>query len=103
MKKYSADYEQVNEDDNPLSSSDDILQIGDTIVNEDRFDILSITLPLRPGSDLFSKNLLRAQSIKNAIITTFIGNGITRDAYSVVNLWKTTQKFKSHGHLNQRE
>ncbi|KAG1285867.1 hypothetical protein G6F62_007926 [Rhizopus arrhizus] len=42
-----------------------------------------MTLPLRLGSDLFSKNLLRDQSIKNIIITAIIGNGITGDAYSV--------------------
>ncbi|CAO3677247.1 unnamed protein product [Umbelopsis ramanniana] len=84
MKKDSDDNGQMNGDDNPSSSSNDNQQqIASTTVTEDDFDILSMTLPLRPGSDLFSKNLLREQSIKNIIITASIGNGITGDAYSV--------------------
>ncbi|KAI8991733.1 hypothetical protein BDF20DRAFT_920734 [Mycotypha africana] len=70
---------------NEASSSynDNQQQIADETVSEDGFDILSMTLPLRPGSDLFSKNLLRAQNIKNIIITAVIGNGITGEAYTV--------------------
>ncbi|GAN04955.1 hypothetical protein MAM1_0078d04422 [Mucor ambiguus] len=84
MEKDSADYGQANGDDNPSSSSNDNQQqIADTTVTEDDFDILSMTLPLRLGSGLFSKNLLRDHSIKNIIITAIIGNGITGDAYSV--------------------
>ncbi|ORE22096.1 hypothetical protein BCV71DRAFT_18129 [Rhizopus microsporus] len=60
MKKGPADYRQVGEYDNHLFSYNDNQQhIADTIINlvEDDFDILSIKLPLQPGSDLFSKNL----------------------------------------------
>ncbi|KAL4213640.1 hypothetical protein AB4K20DRAFT_1975130 [Rhizopus microsporus] len=92
MKKGPADYRQVGEYDNHLFSYNDNQQhIADTIINlvEDDFDILSIKLPLQPGSDLFSKNLcvssnlLRDQSIKNTIITEAIGNGITGEVYSI--------------------
>ncbi|KAI9483281.1 MAG: hypothetical protein EXX96DRAFT_557565 [Benjaminiella poitrasii] len=62
MKKNSADYRQLKEDDNPLSFfNDNQQQITDTTIAEDGFDILSMTLPLRSGSDLFSKNLLQDQ------------------------------------------
>ncbi|KAG1037895.1 hypothetical protein G6F43_012766 [Rhizopus delemar] len=84
MEKDSADYGQVNKDDNSSSSSNNNQQqIADTTITEDEFDILSMILPLRPGSDLFSKNSFRYQCIKNIIITAVIGNGITGDAYSV--------------------
>lgn len=84
MNNDSAKYEEVNEHENPSSSSHDKQQqIAETTVIEDDFDILSMTLPLRPGSDLLSKNLLRDQSIKDIIIKSVIGNGITGDAYSV--------------------
>lgn len=66
-----------------MSSNDNQQQIDDTTVTEDDCDILSTPLPLGPGSDLFGKNLLRDENIKNIIITAIIGNGITGDADSI--------------------
>ncbi|CEG82530.1 hypothetical protein RMATCC62417_17210 [Rhizopus microsporus] len=57
--------------------------ITNTQLTEDDYDILTMTLPLRPGTDTFSKTLLREKSIKDIIISTVIGKGITGDAYVV--------------------
>ncbi|CEP14343.1 hypothetical protein [Parasitella parasitica] len=70
-------------DDHFCSHYKKFTQSANPTVTEDDFDILLMTLPLRPGSDLFSNNLLRDQSIKNIIITAIIGNGTTGDDYSV--------------------
>ncbi|KAI9019286.1 hypothetical protein CLU79DRAFT_257302 [Phycomyces nitens] len=77
---------QVNGYDNPSSSScNNHQKVRNTIIDltEDELDILSMSLPLRPGSDLFNKNLLRDQTIKNIIITAAIGDGVTGDAYYI--------------------
>ncbi|KAG0164750.1 hypothetical protein DFQ28_010072 [Apophysomyces sp. BC1034] len=50
-------------------------------IEEDDLDILTVTLPLRPGSDLCSKNLLQEPYIKNIIISSVVSNGITGEAY----------------------
>ncbi|KAG0179400.1 hypothetical protein DFQ28_003345, partial [Apophysomyces sp. BC1034] len=42
-----------------------------------------MTLPLRPGSDAFSKALLREQSIKDIVIRAVIGDGVAGDAYTL--------------------
>lgn len=76
MEKDSADYGQVNGDDNQQ-------QTANTTITEDDVDILSMTLPLWPDSNISNKNLSWEQSIKNIIIIAIINNGITGDAYSV--------------------
>lgn len=40
-----------------------------------------MTLPSQPGSDAFSKRLLREQSIKDIVTKSVIGNGIAGNAY----------------------
>jgi hypothetical protein len=54
-----------------------------THLTEDDYDILAMTLPLRPGTDTFSKALLRQKSIKDIAINVVIGKGITGNAYVV--------------------
>ncbi|KAI8367613.1 uncharacterized protein BYT42DRAFT_586884 [Radiomyces spectabilis] len=48
---------------------------------DDDLDILTVALPLRPGSDLCSKILLQEPYIKNIIISSVVGYGITGEAY----------------------
>ncbi|CEG74944.1 hypothetical protein RMATCC62417_10069 [Rhizopus microsporus] len=44
-------------------------------------DLYTLSLPVVPGSDACSKALLRADEIKNIIISTIIGDGICGSAY----------------------
>jgi len=48
------------------------------------------------GSDIFDKNLLREQSIKNLIIIAIIGNGITEDAPDLASAIVEMQNKVNH-------
>lgn len=52
-------------------------------------DVLTQALPLRPGSDLSSKILLREESMKDIVISAVVGKGIIGDAYYVSSTEQT--------------
>ncbi|KAG1140510.1 hypothetical protein G6F37_008472 [Rhizopus arrhizus] len=51
--------------------------------NENYYNLFTTTLPSRPGYDVFSKEMLRADEIKDIVIKSLVRNGISGDAYTL--------------------
>ncbi|KAF7721412.1 hypothetical protein EC973_004718 [Apophysomyces ossiformis] len=61
----------------------DVLKTECEFQEEEEVDVLTLTLPHRPGTDLSSKNLLRDKKMKNVVVSAVVGNGINGNAYHV--------------------